>query len=193
MGKFVGVMAAIAMDLIFNPMFCCQALAWGDEGHEVVALIAQARLDLAVRKKLNALLAADTDNLTAHDIAAAATWADKLRDANENGARRMTRHWHFVDLEIAGLRGLLNHPRRRAPVRAAARADRDSRSRPQGDLDGRGHLWVDLLSQGLADRALSAVPVTRHIAASVPGSGVAALRLYRLATMAAEACCPVPR
>jgi len=48
-----------------------------------------------------ALLAADTDPLTAHNIAAAATWADKFRDANQNGAREKTRQWHFVDIEIA--------------------------------------------------------------------------------------------
>jgi putative membrane protein len=52
---------------------------------------------------------------------------------------------------------------------------------------------IELLSQGLADHALSALPFTRHIAASVPGSGVAALRLYRLANIAAVACCPVAR
>jgi putative membrane protein len=52
---------------------------------------------------------------------------------------------------------------------------------------------VELLSQGLADHALSTLPFARHIAASVPGSGIAALRLYRLANMAAAACCPVSR
>jgi hypothetical protein len=46
------------------------------------------------------MLAADTDSLTAHDIASEATWADKLRDSNEGGARARTRQWHFVDLEI---------------------------------------------------------------------------------------------
>ena len=53
------------------------------------------------RNKVSALLAADTDPLTAHNIAAAATWADKFRDANQNGAREKTRQWHFVDIEIA--------------------------------------------------------------------------------------------
>jgi hypothetical protein len=38
------------------------ALAWGDEGHET-----------AVRAKIAGMLAADTDTLTAHDIASAAT------------------------------------------------------------------------------------------------------------------------
>ncbi|HSV23739.1 MAG TPA: S1/P1 nuclease, partial [Xanthobacteraceae bacterium] len=76
------------------------ALAWGDDGHKVVALIAQSFLETDVRKRLNALLAADTDSLTPHDIAAAATWADKFRDANINGSRLKTRQWHFVDIEI---------------------------------------------------------------------------------------------
>ena len=49
------------------------ALAWGNEGHEVVALIAQAHLDPPVAKKVSALLAADTSDLTAHDIASEAT------------------------------------------------------------------------------------------------------------------------
>jgi S1/P1 Nuclease len=77
------------------------ALAWGDEGHKVVALVAQAYLEPAARKRVAALLAADTDTLTAHDIAAEATWADKYRDANEGGARARTREWHFVDIELS--------------------------------------------------------------------------------------------
>jgi S1/P1 Nuclease len=72
----------------------------GDDGHKVVALIAQSFLDTDVRKRVNALLAADTDSLTAHDIASAATWADKFRDANTGGSRQRTSQWHFVDIEI---------------------------------------------------------------------------------------------
>jgi hypothetical protein len=97
--KMTGI-AAIALAFALNTLPARQALAWGDQGHEVVALVAQSFLDPAVRKKVNALLAADTDPLTAHNIAAAATWADKLRDSNENGARLKTRQWHFVDIEI---------------------------------------------------------------------------------------------
>src|SRR4051794_34676286 len=33
--------------------------------------------------------------------AVAATWADKFRDTNRNGARQKTRQWHFVDIKIA--------------------------------------------------------------------------------------------
>jgi hypothetical protein len=77
-----------------------QAAAWGDEGHAVVALVAQSFLEPAVRTQVSALLAADTDNLTAHDIASAAIWADRYREANIDGSRARTRQWHFADIEI---------------------------------------------------------------------------------------------
>ncbi len=89
------------------------AVAWGDEGHEIAAFVAQSYLKPDVRKKITALLAADTDPLTAHDIAAEATWADKFRDANTGGSRARTREWHFVDIEIAAPNldeACFNHP-----------------------------------------------------------------------------------
>ena len=89
----VGLLVAVAaIALLPVP----PALAWGDEGHEVVALIAEANLDPAVLKKVRALLSADTDDLTAHDIASEATWADKYR-----ASHRETAAWHFVDIEIS--------------------------------------------------------------------------------------------
>jgi len=94
------VAGSLALALATNFVQPRPALAWGDEGHEVVALVAQSFLEPDVRKRVNALLAADTDSLTAHDIASAATWADKFRDANINGSRLKTRQWHFVDIEI---------------------------------------------------------------------------------------------
>jgi hypothetical protein len=89
------------------------ALAWGDDGHKVVALIAQSFLETDVRKRVNALLAADTDSLTAHDIASAATWAGKFRDSNVGGARQKMSQWHFVDIEITAPNldaACFNHP-----------------------------------------------------------------------------------
>src|SRR5262249_52285608 len=82
-------------------------------GHKVVALIAQSFLDKDVRKRVNALLSADTDSLTAHDIASAATWADKYRDANIDDSRQRTSQWHFVDIEIKAPdldKACFNHP-----------------------------------------------------------------------------------
>jgi hypothetical protein len=76
------------------------ALAWGDEGHEIVGLIAAHYLDPAVKRQVNAILKADPDTLTAHTIDAAATWADKYRESNAE-ARQRTRLWHFVDIELS--------------------------------------------------------------------------------------------
>src|SRR5258708_16584963 len=90
-----------------------RALAWGDDGHKVVALIAQSFLENDVGKRVNALLAADTDSLTAHDIASAATWADKFRDSNTGGARQKTSQGHFGGIEISAPKldkACFNHP-----------------------------------------------------------------------------------
>ena len=54
------------------------AFAWGVEGHEIIALIAERYLDPAVRAKVAALLAADTDTLTDHDISSEATWGGQV-------------------------------------------------------------------------------------------------------------------
>lgn len=91
----------IAVALLCNLAWSGPVCAWGDEGHEIIALVAQSRLDPVARNHVDALLAADTDTLTAPNIAAAATWADKFRDTNRNGARQNTGRWHFVDLELS--------------------------------------------------------------------------------------------
>ena len=93
------------------------ALAWGYEGHEIVADIARAELTLAVRAKVDALLATDTDPLTGHDMASEATWAAAYR----GHGHRETAAWHFVDTEIDGSAdqdaACFGHP---APDRAAS-------------------------------------------------------------------------
>jgi hypothetical protein len=92
-----GIFLAVALT---NPR---PATAWGDEGHKVIALIADHYLDPAVRSKVMTLLAADTDTLTAHDIASEATWADKYRDSDRSTTKiryEATWRWHFVDSEL---------------------------------------------------------------------------------------------
>ncbi len=84
-------------------VFCVPAHAWGDEGHEVIGLIADHYLEPAVRYRVQAMLADDGTGLTATDIAHEATWADKYRDSDRNSTGvhyRRTRNWHFVDLEM---------------------------------------------------------------------------------------------
>lgn len=70
--------------------------AWGDEGHEIVGLIAEHYLHPAVRAKVAALLATDTSGLTrTTGIADEATWADRFRESH-----RETGKWHYVDIEL---------------------------------------------------------------------------------------------
>ena len=73
-----------------------QAFAWGDEGHEVVAAIARLYLTPEVRQTVDAMLASDTDELTAHDMLVESTWADQWR----SHGHRETASWHFVDIEL---------------------------------------------------------------------------------------------
>jgi hypothetical protein len=80
---------------VFAALICSQARAWGDLGHEVTALIAYRHLLPTARAALDAMLASDTDTLTAGDFASRATWADKYRNVH-----RETAAWHFVDIEI---------------------------------------------------------------------------------------------
>ena len=102
------------------------AAAWGDEGHKVIALIAREYLDPAARASVSAMLDADPDGLTAHDIASEATWADKYRDADRDGTRQhyeQTRQWHFVDIELDSPdldQACFGHPRLPSEVPASS-------------------------------------------------------------------------
>jgi hypothetical protein len=86
---------ALALSLLLLLSLPQRAHAWGDDGHKVVALIADHYLTQDVRRIVTAMLAADPDPLTAHDIASEATWADKYRNHH-----RETAKWHFTDIEI---------------------------------------------------------------------------------------------
>jgi hypothetical protein len=64
-----------------------QALAWGQEGHSIIAEIAQRRLDPDTLRKINALLGGEVS------LASIASWADDYR-----ALHRETAGWHFVDI-----------------------------------------------------------------------------------------------
>lgn len=67
------------------------ALAWGHEGHEVVALIAASELSPVAKAQVEQLLGGDA----ASAMADVSTWADKIRrDRPETGP------WHYVNIEI---------------------------------------------------------------------------------------------
>ncbi len=73
----------------------CSAYAWGDEGHEIVALIADHYLTTDVRARVNLLLGDDKSGLTGdRGIAAESTWADRYRQYH-----RETADWHYIDIE----------------------------------------------------------------------------------------------
>ncbi len=81
------------------------AWAWGDEGHRIVATIAYARLTPAAKTQVDAMLADDSDPLTAPDFASRATWADKWRDSDRGGDKarlHATQQWHFVNIGLDG-------------------------------------------------------------------------------------------
>lgn len=82
-----------------------EAAAWGDEGHEIIALVADHFLAPAVRQRVVALLATDDSDLTRHDMPSEATWADKFAQSDRDTTRQRydaTYRWHFVNLELAG-------------------------------------------------------------------------------------------
>ena len=62
------------------------ALAWGPEGHRIIADVARQHLTETTRRHIRELLGND-------DLAAISTWADEVR-----GDRPETFGWHFVDI-----------------------------------------------------------------------------------------------
>jgi S1/P1 Nuclease len=103
-----------------------RVLAWGDDGHKTVALIAEHFLDPAVKAKVTAMLDADPDDLTPHDLASEATWADKYRDSsNRRDHYAQTQNWHFIDLEIDNpdIKTAWKKPLKQLPATFNARAE----------------------------------------------------------------------
>jgi len=92
------LMGKLAIAIAIAASAAQPALAWGDKGHEIIASIARDRLTPTTRAWVDAILAKDTDTLTAPDMVSRATWADKWRDSGH----RETASWHFVDQELAG-------------------------------------------------------------------------------------------
>jgi hypothetical protein len=77
--------------------------AWGDEGHMIIATVAQRFLEPGTQNQIDALLNSDSSGLTAPDFAHQATWADKYRDSDRNTTRQRyqaTEQWHYVDIEL---------------------------------------------------------------------------------------------
>jgi hypothetical protein len=99
-GKLISAAMALSSMVTLSSV-TTPAFAWGDEGHEIVGLIAQHYLDPAVATKVNSLLAGDTTQLTTNThIDMEATWADHYREHSKDNYNQ-THFWHYVDLEIS--------------------------------------------------------------------------------------------
>jgi len=71
-------------------------LAWGREGHRIVARIAEKNLLPATREKLRQILGLTTSAGLATAMATAAIWPDRI-DRGATGTGR----WHFINVPIA--------------------------------------------------------------------------------------------
>jgi hypothetical protein len=69
--------------------------AWGENGHRIVALIAQEELTPSAKAAIADLLSVETD-ARVHSFDDAAVWPDLIK-----GERPETKPWHFVDIELA--------------------------------------------------------------------------------------------
>ena len=81
-------MKAFALAAAMSCAFVGQALAWGQEGHSIVAEIAQTRLNETSAKVVQQLL-------KGRSLASVASWADDVRDE-----RPQTYNWHFSDIPL---------------------------------------------------------------------------------------------
>jgi hypothetical protein len=123
------------------------ALAWGNEGHEIIAAIARDHLTPAARAKVDAILASDPDALTAPDMLSRATWADVYRNTH-----RETASWHYVNIE-------LDHPDIKAACYGFPMADGP---KSQGPADDCVVSKIEEFSAELADP--STAPAERAMA-----------------------------
>ena len=89
-GAILALFLAVGSIILVMPTR--SALAWGAEGHAVVADIAEAHLTEVARRQVRALL--DVEGKT--NLDQIASWADMVRLQ-----RRDTGPWHYVDIPLA--------------------------------------------------------------------------------------------
>ena len=86
-----GCISALAAALTIVIALTGRALAWGTEGHRIIAEIAEQYLEPETARQIRELLAIEN----ATTLAEVSTWADEIR-----GQRRETARWHFVNIPI---------------------------------------------------------------------------------------------
>jgi hypothetical protein len=81
---------AFAIVALIAGVWSVDAVAWGPEGHSIIAEVAQHRLNPQARAEVDRLLG------TNHSLASVGSWADNVRDDQPE-----TYNWHFVDMPLA--------------------------------------------------------------------------------------------
>lgn len=82
-------MRQLAIGAALAGLWIGPALAWGPDGHSIVAEVAQEHLSKQAADKVATLLGG-------RSLASIASWADDIRDQ-----RPETYNWHFVDIPLA--------------------------------------------------------------------------------------------
>jgi hypothetical protein len=85
------ILKPLAASLLVLLATISHALAWGYDGHRIIADIAEQYLEPAAARHVRELLALENETT----LAEVANWADRIR-----GQRRETAPWHFVDIPI---------------------------------------------------------------------------------------------
>ena len=91
------ILARRLLALSVGYCFLLSSVSWGwwETGHQVVARIAAAHLNLAARARVARILEVpDTAEAVSDALARAATWADEIKNDNNTGS------WHYIDLTI---------------------------------------------------------------------------------------------
>ena len=89
------MMRTLALSVVAACAFVGQALAWGQEGHAIVAEIGQRRLNDTARAAVASILGGISPHLRHASLASLASWADDYRPSH-----RETGNWHFVDIPL---------------------------------------------------------------------------------------------
>lgn len=88
------VTAGLALALSLTSL---DALAWGAQGHRLVARIAESKLDPQAKAEIDRLLATEPGDT----LSSIAPWADQLR-ANDPDLGKRSSGWHYVNMAEDG-------------------------------------------------------------------------------------------
>jgi hypothetical protein len=88
-------MRTFSVACLFVTISGTTALGWGQEGHAIVAEIAQRRLNDTARAAISTIMTNISPALKQASLASFASWADDYRPLHHE-----TTNWHFVDIPL---------------------------------------------------------------------------------------------